>query len=72
MKVKELIEHLQTLNPDLYVFTKGYDGGYEDVDGVDNIEDIALDYNTEDYYGSHELAEEKHKERYTVVKGVIL
>jgi hypothetical protein len=72
MKVKELIEQLKTLNPDLYVFTKGYEGGYEDIEGVNDIKDITLDYNTEVWYGPHELTEEKHKEKYTIVKGVIL
>ena len=34
MTVKELIEQLQTLDPDLHVFTNGYEGGYEDVVSV--------------------------------------
>jgi hypothetical protein len=72
VKVKELIEQLQTLDPDLYVFTNGYEDGYEDVEGVDKIKDIVLDYNTEWYCGPHAEAEEKHKGKYTIVKGVIL
>jgi hypothetical protein len=32
MTVKELIEQLQQLDPDLRVFTRGYEGGYEDAD----------------------------------------
>jgi hypothetical protein len=29
MTVKQLIEHLQTLDPELYVFKPGYEGGLE-------------------------------------------
>ena len=29
MTVKELIEQLQTLDPDLHVFVRGYEGGYD-------------------------------------------
>jgi len=72
MKVKELIEQLQTLDPDLHVFTTGYEGGYEDVKDGWDIKDITLDYNTEVWYGPHELTEEKHKGKYTIVKGLIL
>jgi hypothetical protein len=72
MTVKELIEQLQTLDPDLHVFTTGYEGGYEDVVQVGNIKEIALNYYDVWYYGPHEEAEPEHKEKYTIVKGVIL
>jgi len=72
MTVKELIEQLQTLNPDLHVFTSGYEGGYEDVVSVHNIREVALNYNTEWYYGPHIEAEAEHKDSYTIVKGVVL
>jgi len=72
MTVKELIEQLQTLDPDLHVFTPGYEGGYEDVFSVNNIVEVALNYHTDWYYGPHVEAEEEHKGIYTIVKGVIL
>jgi len=72
MTVKELIEQLQTLDPDLHVFTPGYEGGYEDVVSVGNIVEVALNYHDEWYYGPHVEAEEEHKDGYTIVKGVIL
>ena len=72
MTVKELIEQLQMLDPDLHVFTTGYEGGYEDVVSVGDIKEIALSYHDEWYYGPHVEAEAEHKDSYTIVKGVIL
>ena len=72
MTVKELIEQLQTLDPDLHVFTTGYEGGFEDVVSVGHIKEVALNYNTEWYYGPHIEAEPEHRESHTIVKGVIL
>jgi hypothetical protein len=72
MTVKELIEQLQMLDPDLHVFTSGYEGGYEDVVSVGDIKEIALNYHDEWYYGPHVEAEAEHKDSYTIVKGVIL
>ena len=72
MTVKELIEQLQQLDPDLHVFTDGYEGGYEDVVSVGNIKEIALNYHDEWYYGPHVDAEAEHKDSFEIVKGVIL
>ena len=72
MTVKELIAELQTLDPDLHVFTSGYEGGYEDVVSVGDIKEIALSYHTQWYYGPHVEAEAEHKDNYEIVKGVIL
>ena len=73
MTVKELIEQLQTLDPDLHVFTTGYEGGFEDVVQVGNVKEFALNHYNVWYYGPHEDANEVHdKEKYTIVKGVIL
>ena len=72
MTVKELIEQLQMLDPDLHVFTAGYEGGYEDVVSVGDIKEIALSYHDEWYYGPHVEAEAEHKDSYTIVKGIIL
>lgn len=54
MTVKQLIEHLQTLDPELYVFTRGYEGGLEDINVNSNVIDVELDYNKEWWYGPHE------------------
>jgi len=34
MTVKELIKHLSELDPELPVFTYGYEGGYNDLEKV--------------------------------------
>ena len=74
MTVKELIEKLQTLDPNLRVFVSGYEGGYDDATIPNNIMDIALDYHDEWYYGNHEDADYSgvREGNYTIVKGVIL
>jgi hypothetical protein len=54
MKVKELIERLQQLDPELMVVRSGYEGGVSEVKNVD-IEPIALHVNTPWYYGEHEI-----------------
>ena len=72
MTVKELIEQLQQLDPDLHVFVRGYEGGYDDAAIPNNIMDIALDYHDEWYYGKHEDANMVDKTKYTIVEGVIL
>lgn len=73
MTVKELIEQLQTLDPDLHVFTPGYEGGYEDVVSVGDIREIALNHHDEWYYGPHtDVDLVDNKDSYTIVKGVIL
>tara|TARA_R110000868_G_scaffold298852_1_gene559014 strand:+ start:297 stop:506 length:210 start_codon:yes stop_codon:yes gene_type:complete len=69
MTVKQLIEHLQTLDPELRVFRLGYEGGLEDVIGTNNIIDVELDYNEEWYYGPHE---ELNSETPNSVKGIVL
>ena len=76
MTVKELIEQLQQLDPDLHVFVQGYEGGYDDAGPVSNVMDIALDIHEEWYYGKHEDADTVYyvpdKDKYTIVKGIIL
>ena len=67
MTVKELIEKLQALDPDLRVFTKGYEGGYEDARIRDDIRNFKLDQYQEWYYGPHEIVEEGGD-----VKGIVL
>ena len=74
MTVKELIEQLQQLDPDLHVFVQGYEGGFDDAGPIGDIKEIALDYHKEWYYGKHEDANYNNtiRENYTIVKGIIL
>jgi hypothetical protein len=60
MIVKELIEYLQTIDPELRVFVKGYEAGYNDVNTI-NHEDMVLNVNNIWYYGKHDLL--KHVEK---------
>lgn len=69
MKVKELIEKLETLDPELHVFVYGYEGGYDFVHLDPEEKSVALDVHKEWYYGKHDDAEEHHE---SVVKGVVL
>jgi hypothetical protein len=54
MTVKQLIEHLQTLDPELYIFRPGYEGGLEDIKGTSSVIHVELDHNKEWWYGPHE------------------
>ena len=56
MKVSELIEKLQALDPNLRVVVDGYEGGVKDA-GYVTVEEIALNVNEEWYYGEHEIIE---------------
>lgn len=74
MTVGELIEKLQDLDPNLRVFTRGYEGGYDDV-CVSEERSMALNVNTEWYYGKHDNVTEslpKSIKEYKVVKGIVL
>ena len=73
MTVKELIEQLQTLDPDIRVFVSGYEGGYNNAGPINNIVDMALDYHESWYFGKHELVEDiSNITEYKIVKGIIL
>ena len=54
MKVKELIEQLSKLDPEVVVVKAGYEGGVAQITGTGPCI-IALDINNEWYYGPHEL-----------------
>ena len=74
MKVKQLIEVLSQLDPDLMVVVAGYEGGVNEVDKSE-LCDIELNVNDEWYYGKHEMLAEGDKPRNkdsTIVKGVRL
>jgi hypothetical protein len=68
MTVKQLIEHLQTLDPELRVFKPGYEGGIDDVEPGDVV-DVELNHYTEWYYGKHEEIDEPTENS---VKGIVL
>jgi hypothetical protein len=74
MTVKELIEQLQTLDPDLQVFINGYEGGFNDVTPVaGNVVDMVLDYHRDWYFGRHEIVERTtDPTEYKIVKGIII
>jgi hypothetical protein len=74
MTIKELIEKLQTLDPELHVFIPGYEGGYNDAE-VSKPETFCLNVNKEWYYGSHEsiaFIDEEDRPNYKIVKGIVL
>ena len=53
MKVKNLIEELQKLDPELMVVKHGYEGGETEIDSVEIIK-LKLNQHTAWYYGEHE------------------
>ena len=74
MKVKELIELLSQMNPELMVVVAGYEGGVDEIDKFEMC-DIELNVNTEEYYGKHEILAEGDKptnKDSTIVRGVKL
>ena len=80
MKVKQLIEKLQQLDPEAMVVRGGYDGGFDEVAHVNDCE-VLLNVNDEDewFKGRHELIYMEtptnvwiDAERYTKVKGVFI
>ena len=75
MTVKELIEQLQTIDPDLHVFVRGYEGGYNDAGPISDTKEFALNYHTEWYYGYHEEADYDllgPSHSFEIVKGIVL
>jgi hypothetical protein len=77
MTIKQLIEELSKIeDQDLRVMTSGYEGGFNDVENI-NLTPIymALDVNTEWYYGKHEPVDnlyEATNSNYQIVKAIIL
>lgn len=59
MKVKELIEKLQSMDPEEPVIKSGYEGGMVDVTNVGYCH-IELNVNSEWWQGPHELIYEDH------------
>jgi hypothetical protein len=71
MTAKELIEQLQQLDQNLRVFTNGYEGGLEDAEVSGRIVHVALNVNTDWYYGPHQEVDEEDINDKTV-KGIVL
>ena len=84
MTVRELIESLSKIeDKEMRVMTRGYEGGVDDIvirNGIDNnntpaIQYVALDVNTEWYYGKHERVDDMYdatNSNYHIVKAIIL
>jgi hypothetical protein len=60
MTVKELIEQLQTLDPESRVFVRGYEAGYDDINVIKPVK-MVLNVNNIWYYGKHDTLEREHK-----------
>jgi hypothetical protein len=74
MKVKELIETLSQLDPELMVVIGGYEGGVDEVSRYE-LCNIELNVNDAWFYGKHEVLSDKDKPENkdsTIVKGVQL
>ena len=83
MTVRELIESLSKIeDKEIRVMTRGYEGGVNDMvigNGIDNntpaIVHVALDVNTEWYYGKHERVDDMYdatSSEYHIVKAIVL
>jgi len=59
MKVKELIELLQTLPQDSDVVVAGYEGGVQDIKEA-TVCEVNCNVHNEWYYGAHEVIDEYH------------
>ena len=71
MLVEDLIAELQQYDPKLLVITSGYEGGLKEITGT-GINRIALNVNSEWYYGEHESINDTYKDldNYTKVDAV--
>jgi hypothetical protein len=84
MTVRQLIESLSNIeDQEVRVMVRGYEGGVDDIviqNGIDNnntpaIQYVALDVNTEWYYGKHERVDDMYdatNSKYHIVKAIIL
>lgn len=71
MTIKKLIEELQKLDPNLRVFTTGYEGGFHDASIRVPPMDFKLNHYEEWWYGPHEIAK-KAGEAIGHVKGIVI
>ena len=58
MKVIDLVQRLQELDPEMVVVLSGYEGGYNTVSGVVEPRTFVEGVNCAWYYGPHELDDE--------------
>ena len=77
MTVKELIQILSTIeDQEVRVMVRGYERGVKDIDNNNPaIIHVALDVNTEWYYGTHERVDDMYgsiNSDYHIVKAIIL
>ena len=54
MKIKQLLEKLNGLDPELEIYLKGYGGGVVELRTVAEVE-VAKNYNVDWWYGPHEV-----------------
>lgn len=82
MTIKELINHLSTMDDNLEVYIQGYEGGYTDVtlNKIQQLE-VLIDFNLTEmrghwWVGEHEnlqnVDEKYHKSKYEVKRGIVL
>ncbi len=75
MKVQELINILEGLDPNAFLFRPGYEGGFDDLRSEPVETEMVLNINEAWYYGSHEQVGNFNGEALegkTIVKGYIL
>ena len=73
MKIKELIDILERLDPEAHVFVDGYEGGLEYAELKGPVNDIILDVHPEWWYGKHEYASSGYEiSNREIVKGIVL
>ena len=79
MKIKQLLEKLNGLDPELEIYLKGYEGGVTELKTVAEV-GVAKNYNVDWWYGPHEviryngnfLVEEADKYFKNIENGVFL
>ena len=54
MKIKQLLEKLNGLDPELEIYLKGYEGGAIELKTVAEVE-VSKNYNVDWWYGPHEV-----------------
>jgi hypothetical protein len=77
MTIRELIRILSTIeDQEVRVMVRGYERGVKDIDNITPaIIHVALDVNTEWYYGKHERVDDMYgstNSDYHIVKAIIL
>lgn len=72
MTIKQLIEKLSEMDPELEVYIRGYEDGYDDLYVLEPIT-VCKNVNTEWWLGKHEDRQNlKHSDEYEQAKGIVL